>query len=232
MNFRWLQELREPIADKRSVQPSRRKCSKMMHSSMCVGICLRQQEVSPKYTRCLRQEGLTMYIADAETRRQSASDFTRALMEQFESRVTEIISRYIQGYLAEYASNPQANWKSKDTAIFLLTSIAARGSTAHHGVTSTNSLIDVVQFFSDHVVQDLQPSSGQASGASGAPHPIIVADAIKFLYTFRSQLTKEQLLSVIPMLSPHLQSQSFVIHTYAAMTIERVLFIKQNNMLV
>lgn len=170
--------------------------------------------------------------ADAETRRQSASDFTRALMEQFESRVTEIISRYIQGYLAEYATNPQANWKSKDTAVFLLTSIAARGSTAHHGVTSTNSLIDVVQFFSDHVVQDLQPPSAQANGSSGAPHPIIVADAIKFLYTFRSQLTKEQLLSVIPMLSPHLQSGSFVIHTYAAMTIERILFIKQNNMLM
>ncbi|KAK9897295.1 putative importin-alpha export receptor [Cystobasidium minutum MCA 4210] len=181
----------------------------------------------------VRRDLLETAGADAETRRQSASDFTRALMEQFESRVTEIISRYIQGYLAEYATNPQANWKSKDTAVFLLTSIAARGSTAHHGVTSTNSLIDVVQFFSDHVVQDLQPgASGQANGASAAPHPIIVADAIKFLYTFRSQLTKEQLVSVIPLLSPHLQSESFVIHTYAAMTIERILFIKQNNLLI
>jgi exportin-2 (importin alpha re-exporter) len=152
-------------------------------------------------------------------------------MEQFESRVTEIISRYIQGHLQEYASNPTTNWKSKDTAVFLLTSIAARGSTAHHGVTSTNSLIDVVQFFSDHVVQDLQPASARAAGAP-APHPIIVADAIKFLYTFRSQLTKEQLVSVIPLLSPHLQSESFVIHTYAAMTIERILSIKQSNLLM
>lgn len=81
----------------------------------------------------------------------------------------------------QYASNPAANWKAKDTAIFLLTSIAARGSTAQHGVTSTNSLIDVVQFFSDNVVQDLQPNNTSV-------HPIIVADAIKFLYTFRSQV--------------------------------------------
>ena len=144
-------------------------------------------------------------------------------MDQFESRVTEIVSRYIQMHLQQYSSDPAANWQAKDTAVFLLTSIAARGSTAQHGVTSTNSLIDVVQFFSDHVVQDLQPDSATKV------HPIIVADAIKFLYTFRSQLTKEQLVSVIPMLAPHLQSESFVIHTYAAMTIERILNIRQSN---
>jgi exportin-2 (importin alpha re-exporter) len=153
-------------------------------------------------------------------------------MEQFETRVTEIISRYIQVHLEKYASDRTTNWKSKDTAIFLLTSIAARGSTAQHGVTSTNSLIDVVQFFSDHVVQDLQPSSSSSASSTTSPHPIIVADAIKFLYTFRSQLTKDQLLSVIPMLAPHIQSDNFVIHSYAAMTIERILFIKQNNQML
>jgi exportin-2 (importin alpha re-exporter) len=67
--------------------------------------------------------------ADSETRRQAASDFTRALMEQFENQVTSIITSYIGTYLAQYAADPQTNWKSKDTAIFLLTSIASRGST-------------------------------------------------------------------------------------------------------
>lgn len=146
-------------------------------------------------------------------------------MEQFESKVTEIISRYIQSHLQRYESDRSANWKAKDTAVFLLTSIAARGATAKQGVTSTNSLIDVVQFFQDHILQDLQPP---ASGKP-APHPIIVADAIKFLYTFRSQLTKDQLLFVIPALSPYLQSESFVIHTYAAVTIERILSIRNGN---
>jgi exportin-2 (importin alpha re-exporter) len=100
----------------------------------------------------------------------------------------------------------------------------------------------VVKFFSDHVLADLQASGG-------AVHPIIQADAIKFLYTFRnqvrsfliefptiaadptsvSQLTKEQLLSVLPLLVPHLENPSFVIHTYAAITIERILFIKQKG---
>ncbi|GAA5865792.1 hypothetical protein JCM8547_002779 [Rhodosporidiobolus lusitaniae] len=160
--------------------------------------------------------------ASSETRRQAASDFTKALMEQFETQVTGIVTQYIGVYLQQYAASPATAWKSKDTAIFLLTSIASRGSTAAQGVTSTNALVDVIKFFSDHVLADLQ-------AAPGSVHPIVQADAVKFLYTFRMQLTKEQLLGVLPMLIPRLQNPSFVIHTYAAITIERILFIKQNG---
>jgi exportin-2 (importin alpha re-exporter) len=34
---------------------------------------------------------------------------------------------------------------------------------------------------------------------------------------------------VLPLLVPHLQNPSYVIHTYAAITIERILFIKQSG---
>ncbi|GAA6061481.1 hypothetical protein JCM10212_002560 [Sporobolomyces blumeae] len=160
--------------------------------------------------------------ASSETRRQAASDFTKALMEQFEGQVTQIVTQYISAYLQQYASDPKTNWKSKDTAIFLLTSIASRGSTLQQGVTSTNALVDVIKFFSEHILSDLQAPAGSV-------HPIIQADAIKFLYTFRNQLTKDQLLSVLPLLIPHLRNPAFVIHTYAALTIERILFIKQEG---
>lgn len=92
-----------------------------------------------------------------------------------------------------------------------------------HGVTSTNALVDVVRFFGEHIYPDLQ---------SASVHPVIQADAIKFVHTFRSQLSKDQLLAVLPLLVPHLENPSFVIHTYAAMTIERVLFIKRDNKLL
>ncbi|KAK4047944.1 importin-alpha export receptor [Microbotryomycetes sp. JL221] len=174
------------------------------------------QDDPPEYVR------RDLDSTSSETRRQAASDFTKALMEQFQTQITTIISRYVGAYLEQYNSNPQTNWKSKDTAIFLLTSIASKSSTIQLGVTSTNNLVDVVSFFSQHVLNDLQADSTTV-------HPIIQADAIKFLYTFRNQLTKEQLLSVLPLLNPHLANRSFVIHTYAAITIERMLFIKQNN---
>ncbi|SCZ88440.1 BZ3500_MvSof-1268-A1-R1_Chr2-1g04412 [Microbotryum saponariae] len=174
------------------------------------------EDDAPEYVR------RDLESASSETRRQAASDFTKALMEQFESQVTKLLLQYVGAYLSQYEANPATNWKSKDTAIFLLTSIASRGSTAQHGVTSTNALVDVVDWFSKHVLGDLQ-------AAPGSIHPIILSDAIKFIYTFRNQLTKEQLLAVLPLLVPHIEHPSFVIHTYASITIERILFIKQNG---
>jgi exportin-2 (importin alpha re-exporter) len=92
-------------------------------------------------------------------------------------------------------------------------------------VTSTNALIDIIDFFSNHVFGDLQPTTPPA-------HPILAADAIRFLYTFRNQLTKEQLLSVLPLLVHHLGNPSYVVYTYAAVCIERILFIKQGGKLL
>lgn len=161
---------------------------------------------------------------EVDTRRRAASEFVRSLLEQFGTQVTAIASRYIGEYLAEFRADPGANWKRKDSAIYLLTSIAAQGSSAQHGVSSTNTLVDVVQFFSEHELQDLQPENTVA-----ANYPILQVDAIKFLYTFRNQLTKEQLLSVLPLLVHHLAAPNYVTSTYAAIAIERVLFLRSNG---
>lgn len=160
---------------------------------------------------------------EVDTRRRAASEFVHALLEQFSEQTTAICSRYIRSYLEAAQSDP-AQWKKKDAAIYLLTSIATRGATAQHGVTSTNTLVDVVQFFSEHVLQDLQPDA--------TPPPILQVDAIKYLYTFRNQLTKDQLLSVLPLLVHHLASDNFVTCTYAAIAIERILFIKEEQRFV
>ncbi|BEJ11174.1 hypothetical protein CspHIS471_0105960 [Cutaneotrichosporon sp. HIS471] len=160
--------------------------------------------------------------AESDTRRAAATEFTQSLMTHFESEVTNIIQTYISTFLAQYQQNPQANWKSKDTAVYLLTSIASRGSTVQRGVTSVNVLVDVVDFFGKNVFADLQ-------AAPGSVHPILTVDAIKYLYTFRNQLTKAQLVSVLPLLVQHLQSDNYVIYSYAAIAIERILFLKDES---
>jgi len=164
--------------------------------------------------------------SDSDTRRQAAIEITRALIEQFQKEVTGIITRYVQNYLQQYAADPAGNWRLKDAAVSLVASIASRSSTTSGGVTNTNALVDVVLFFSEQVVQDLSGKNATT------PHPVIVADAIKFLHTFRNQLTREQLISVLPLLVPHLNSEVSVIYTYAATTIERILFMKRNNQLL
>jgi exportin-2 (importin alpha re-exporter) len=166
----------------------------------------------------IRRE-FAMEGGDTDTRRRAASAFTRALLEQFANQITSIITRYVNQYLQKYQENPAGNWRYKDTAVYLLTSIASTSSTATHGVSSTNSLVDVVQFFSENVFVDLQADTSSVN-------PILQVDAIKYLHTFRNQLTKEQLLSVLPLLVRHLESSSYVTSSYAAITIERILFLK------
>ncbi|TDL23186.1 Cse1-domain-containing protein [Rickenella mellea] len=171
--------------------------------------------------------GLT---AEGTTRRQAAADVLRALVSSgFEADTTELVGAWInqglQQYTSAVATRSEDAWKSKDVAVYLLTAVATRGATVQHGVTSTNALVDVVKFFSDHVFQDLQAQPGSV-------HPILQVDAIRFLYTFRNQLTKEQLLSVLPLLLRHLGSTNYVCYSYAAITIERILFIKQGQQLL
>lgn len=157
---------------------------------------------------------------ETDTPRLSSLAFLRALLEHFTQDVTRIISSYIANYLEQYKADPANHWQKKDAAIWLMTGVAARGAATKHGVSqsSTNTLVDVVDFFSNHVYADLE-----ASEQSGSVHPILKVDAIRYLHTFRNQLTKEQLLSVLPLLVHHLQSDNVAIHTYAAVAIERIL---------
>lgn len=160
---------------------------------------------------------------ETDTPRLSSLAFLRSLLEHFTQDITRIISSYIQTYLQEYAANPSQEWRKKDAAIWLMTGVAARGGTGRHGVSeaSTNNLVNVVEFFSNHIYADLE-----ASESSGTVHPILKVDAIRYLHTFRNQLTKEQLLSVLPLLVQHLQSSNVGIATYASIAIERMLIIR------
>ena len=156
--------------------------------------------------------------SDADTRRRAATDFLRKLLEKFESLVTEVVGRYITHYLAAFNKNPSGDWKSKDTAVYLFSAIAAKGvNTTTHGVKTTNSLVDVVDFFQSNIASDLVADTGV--------EPILKVDAIKFLYTFRSQLTKAQWSAAFPPLVKNLASSNYVVYTYASIAVERVLFL-------
>ncbi|CAO1631615.1 unnamed protein product [Parajaminaea phylloscopi] len=163
----------------------------------------------------------TEATTETDTPRLSSLAFLRSLLEHFTHDITRIISSYIQTYLAQYTANPSAEWRKKDAAIWLMTGVAAKGSTGRHGVSqaSTNQLVNVVEFFSDHIYADLQ-------AAVGTVHPILKVDAIRYLHTFRNQLSKEQLLSVLPLLVQHLESENAGIATYAAIAVESILVIR------
>ncbi|KAI9838217.1 MAG: importin-alpha export receptor [Sclerophora amabilis] len=160
--------------------------------------------------------------SDSDTRRRAATDFLRQLMEKFEKPVTDVVSRYIDHYISDYQKDPKNNWKSKDTAVYLFSSIAAKGTTTSSvGVKSTNTLVDVVEFFQKNIARDLVEDN--------EIEPILKVDAVKYLYTFRSQMTKQQWHDAFPLLVKHLASSNYVVYTYAAITLERVLALTDEN---
>ncbi|CAJ0923093.1 unnamed protein product [Ranitomeya imitator] len=69
------------------------------------------------------------HLGDIDTRRRAACDLVRGLCKFFEGPVTNIFSCYVSSMLQEYAKNPSVNWKHKDAAIYLVTSLASKAQT-------------------------------------------------------------------------------------------------------
>lgn len=56
--------------------------------------------------------------------------------------------------LEQYAANEQ-NWRSKDAALFLVTTLLSRGSTQRHGTTKISGLVNLEEFTTLHVLPEL-----------------------------------------------------------------------------
>jgi exportin-2 (importin alpha re-exporter) len=130
-------------------------------------------------------------ITEISTPRQAAGDVIKALVaSNFEADTTAVVQEWINRGLEAYskAKSTEEGWKSKDSAIYLFESVASRGGTTALGVTSTNPLVNVVEFFANNVFQDLQADPRTIN-------PVLQMDAIRYLYIFRNQVN---LLDVMP----------------------------------
>ncbi|UYV61444.1 CSE1L [Cordylochernes scorpioides] len=152
--------------------------------------------------------------SDVDTRRRAACDLVRSLAANFESKIMEVFSKYIAAMLQSYSANPAQNWRNKDVAIYLVTSITIKGQTSKHGITQARSLVNITDFYRDYILPDLQ--AGDVDQL-----PVLKADAIKYLMIFRSQLPKEVLLASLPHLIHLMKASSVVVHTYTAYCVER-----------
>lgn len=156
--------------------------------------------------------------SDIDTRRRAVSDLVRTLSQFFEAKIVELFSQYLTVLLQRYKADPKNNWRSKDTAIYLVTTLASKGSTQKHGVTQASQLVPLPQFCQSDIIPELErPDVNEV--------PVLKADALKFLMTFRTMLG-QQVVTTIPQVVRHLQSDSFVVHSYAACNLEKMLIMK------
>jgi exportin-2 (importin alpha re-exporter) len=153
---------------------------------------------------------------DSDTRRRAASELVRALVDKFPAQTTELFSGYVAALLGEAAAAPEAAWRAKDAAIYLVSALAVKGRTAAAGATSTNSLVNLQDFYASHVAPELAAPDVNA-------RPVVKADCLRFATTFRSQLSREAALDLFPKAASLLASTHNVVHSYAAMLVERLL---------
>lgn len=160
--------------------------------------------------------------SDIGTRRHSASNLIRGLSRYFEGPITTIFSTYINALLQDYQQNPDKNWKSKDTALYLISALATRTKTSRHGITQTSELVNVSEIYTAQCLPELtSPDLNK--------QPVLRADSIRYLITFRAVLPREIILNSFPLLVVHLTSTSTVVHTYAAHCIEKLLLLRSGE---
>ena len=59
--------------------------------------------------------------------------------------------------------------------------------------------------------------------------PVIKADCIRYIMTFRSVLPSQLIVNSLPLVSNHLACNSKVVHSYAAVCLEKILLIKDQQ---
>jgi len=94
--------------------------------------------------------------SDIDTRRRAACDLVKTLSINFEQKIFGIFGQYLEILLTKYKENPAANWRSKDTAIYLVTSWASRGGTQKHGITQTSELVPLPEFCAQQIIPELE----------------------------------------------------------------------------
>lgn len=63
--------------------------------------------------------------------------------------------------LNSYNEKPSEFWRNKVAAIYLVTTLSAKGQTARHGATQVNELVNLTEFFQANILPELQNQDGE-----------------------------------------------------------------------
>jgi exportin-2 (importin alpha re-exporter) len=150
--------------------------------------------------------------SDTDTRRRAASELVQGLIVNFEKTIFPILWEKSSMLLKSYTDDNK-NWKAKDTATYLVVSISIKTKTVKKGATSLAGNFVPSDYFGKNLMNDLMDDK----------QPILRADALKYINSFRNYFTKDMYGKLLPAIINALTSKFKVVHTYAAWTLEKVL---------
>ncbi|ETO08200.1 hypothetical protein RFI_29190 [Reticulomyxa filosa] len=158
--------------------------------------------------------------SDLFTRRRGAVDLVRALCECFEEQMAKMIMPLIQSMTEEYESNKAEKFPAMDAVINLMLAMGVKKSTRQFGATEISTRIPIFKFFERYIIPELKEKS--------KAHDIIRADALKFIVIFRTQWETKMFLSLLSLACKFLKEKDYVLHTYAAIAIEKIVTLRVN----
>lgn len=153
--------------------------------------------------------------ADQDTRRRAALDLIRAIQKDASRRVpmTSIVISRVQLLMQA----PEAEYRQREAAICLVSALAAVTESRICGVTEMNKEFPFAEVLSAIVIPIL--------GKEGVNvNPTLACASLKFIGSFRNQLSNRELTEILPVLAKHLISNDAAIRSYAAHAMEKVLF--------
>lgn len=161
--------------------------------------------------------------SDVETRRRAACDLVQALSKFLEVQLIQVFGQYIEEMLKSYESNRASNWKHKDLAIFLYASLAIKGSTRQYGTVSISQHVNVEKFLEEKIIDEL------INDTNSTGSQILRADALRFMTVFRNHISLGTLAARLPLVVKHIASKNVVVRTYASITLEKFMTMRDRN---
>lgn len=163
---------------------------------------------------------IDMEGSDVDTKRRIACELVKGIATHYREKIMGIVSSVVQRMLEEYARNPVGNWKYMDCTVYLVVSLATR-QPGRDFIIATD-LVDAQSFFTSVIVPVLQRQNVNEN-------PILRAGALKVFTLFRQLLPKHITIALLPDLIRSIGAESNVVHSYAAICIEKLLRVKDDG---
>lgn len=170
-------------------------------------------------------EFVKMFLEDAneDTRRCSCGQLMKVLIKQFPQDINRLVLEQQNTVLNAFRTSSQAYWKQMDALILLLSGVFPLLYTPRNGASSVATTpAHIIELYNNLVSPQL----------TTAEFPILKTSCLKFIYVYRNQFPKERLLEVMGKVIAFLDSDNVLLASYAAATLERLLMIKEEKVLL
>lgn len=170
-------------------------------------------------------EFVKMFLEDAneDTRRCSCGQLMKVLIKQFPQEINALVLEQQNTVLNAFNSSNEGYWKQMDALVLLLSGVFPLLYTPRNGASSVATTPShIIELYKNLISPQLSTPN----------YPILKTSCLKFIYVYRNQFPREMLLEILNKVIFFLDSNDVLLSSYAAATLERLLMIREDKVLL